>query len=188
MGPDPIAAAIALMERLGERVIVQVRERDLEGRALCHWIHALVDAKRRTGAWVMINGRLDVALSFAPEVGLHLPERGLPIEAAKSLLPKETRISAAAHDLETALALSAQGVDLITVSPVFPTPSKPKTLGRDEPVLGLTRLSKIVQAIDRRAEVFALGGIDRSNMASVLAAGVDGLAAIRSAWSAEPLL
>jgi thiamine-phosphate pyrophosphorylase len=185
MGPDPIARAIAVMEQLGDRVLVQVRERDLEARELHRWLEALLAARRWTGAGLMINGRGDVARAFAPEVGVHLPEAGLPIEEARRLLPRGTLIGASTHDLVGARASAERGADLITVAPVFPTPSKPETERGEAAVLGVTALGEVVRAVRAvapRTAVFALGGIDRANAGAVFDSGVDGIAAIRAAW------
>jgi thiamine monophosphate synthase len=82
--PAIAAAFAAAVERAvagcpAGSVVVQVREKDLDGGPLLQ----LVRAARRF-ALVSVNDRLDVALA-AGAWGVHLPERGLPLDIARAL-------------------------------------------------------------------------------------------------------
>jgi thiamine-phosphate pyrophosphorylase len=177
MGADPVRRIEALMDAHRERVIVQIREKDLDARTVHRWVEALMPALVRTGARLLVNERVDVVMGFAPLVGVHLPERALPVHEVRRLLPERTLIGASAHSIESALMRMQEGANLVTLSPVFETPSKPGGAP-----LGLEPLRELVHRAQRRAMVFALGGIDRPRAQEVLATGVDGFAAIRSAW------
>src|SRR5947207_13091994 len=60
-------------------VLVQVREKDLDGRPLLELVRAA-----QPFAPILVNDRLDVALA-AGAAGVHLPERGLPVPDARAL-------------------------------------------------------------------------------------------------------
>src|SRR5688572_28667241 len=60
-------------------ILVQVREKDLDGGALLHLVRAA-----QPFAPVVVNDRLDVALAAGAH-GVHLPERGLPVADARTL-------------------------------------------------------------------------------------------------------
>jgi thiamine-phosphate pyrophosphorylase len=179
MGPDPIAAAIALIERLGPRVIVQVREKDLSARALLEWVQALLPKAKQRGASLMVNDRADLALSFAPELGLHLPENGIPIVEARAALGARARIGASIHDPTRAKEAFETGADLVVLAPIFATPGK-------GPPIGTSAIEQAVRGTAGLGEVFALGGIDPGNAPDCWAAGAGGIAAIRAAWSTVP--
>jgi thiamine-phosphate diphosphorylase len=180
MGDDPIGRIRALAEALGSSLIVQIREKDLDAGGLFEWVRALLPAIEANASALFVNGRADVVRCFAPRVGLHLPEDGLPLPDARRLMPPGTQIGVSVHDrrgLEDKLATG--GADLAAIAPVFETPSKPGVRP-----LGLDGLSRAIAGLDadQRRRVFALGGIDRSNADAVLATGVGGWAAIRAAW------
>lgn len=60
---------------------IQIREKDLGGRALAALVRAAIAVTRPRGAAVIVNDRLDVALATAAD-GVHLPEDGLDLTAA----------------------------------------------------------------------------------------------------------
>src|SRR6266516_4147846 len=64
---------------------VQVREKDLDPDEL-YRLTLELRGIARGHCLLIINGRLDVALATAAD-GVHLPERGLPVEAALRLRP-----------------------------------------------------------------------------------------------------
>src|SRR5688572_1253175 len=91
MGHDLVERAALLMEKLGDRVIVQLREKDVSSRTLYSWTEALAREAARTGATLYVNGRADVARCFEG-VGLHLPEDGLPLGEARIFLSTGAKI------------------------------------------------------------------------------------------------
>ena len=146
-------------------VAVQVREKDLEGRALL----ALVRDVMSLGAPVWVNDRVDIA-RIAGAHGVHLPEAGLAIADAR--LAGAVRIGCSRHDVASALAADC---DLVQLGPIFATPGK-------GPPLGLAVLDSATQAT-----LVAVGGIDSpERAAAAIAAGADAIAVIRAAH--DPVL
>src|SRR5215510_6666815 len=62
-------------------IVVQVREKHLDGGPLLHLVRAA-----QPFAPVFVNDRLDVALAAGAD-GVHLPDRGIPIADARRLAP-----------------------------------------------------------------------------------------------------
>jgi thiamine-phosphate pyrophosphorylase len=143
------------LERLPlEHVHVQVREKDLEGRALL----ALVRDVMSLGVPTWVNDRADIA-RIAGAHGVHLPERGLAIADAGPL-----RIGVSRH------APCEVDCEILQLGPIFATPGK-------GPPLGTAAL-----ACRPRARLVAVGGIDTPERAAAcLAAGADAIAVIRAA-------
>jgi len=97
---------------------------------------------------------------------LHLPTRSFP-----SGVPNGRSFGVSAHDVEEAIAAENAGASYITVSPVFPTASKP-----GHPGLALDGLERICSAV--RIPVFALGGLVPADIGACLRAGAYGVAGI----------
>jgi thiamine-phosphate pyrophosphorylase len=148
-------------------VLVQVREKDLDGAALLELVNV---ARRYTR--VIVNDRIDVALA-AEAIAVHLPENGIAVPDARALFPGVIGVSRHAPD-------AATGADLVLLGPIFPTPSKPGV-----PALGLD----VLAAPHGDAKLVALGGIDTPEKARQAAqAGADAVAMIRGAWSGDSLV
>jgi len=148
-------------------VVVQVREKDLDGGPLLQ----LVRAAQRF-APVIVNDRVDVALAAGAH-GIHLPERGFAIADARALAPSlRLGISRHAAPLETS-------ADLIQLGPIWPTPSKPDVPGLGEAALAWPHGAALLVAV---------GGIDSPARAELAtAAGADAIAVIRAAWTGASL-
>ncbi|HEX2687280.1 MAG TPA: thiamine phosphate synthase [Kofleriaceae bacterium] len=148
-------------------VIVQVREKDLDGGPLLQLVRAA-----QPFAPVIVNDRVDVALAASAH-GAHLPERGIAIADARVLAPDLVLgVSRHAAPLDT-------GADLVQLGPIWPTPSKP----------GATPLGEAALAWPHgAAALVAVGGIDSPDRAQrAAAAGADAVAVIRAAWSGASL-
>lgn len=163
--------AAAVTRAAAPDVMIQIREKDLDGRPLL----GLVRAALATGARVMVNDRLDVALAAGAH-GVHLPERGLPIEVARRLVPPGFAIGVSRHTVEDVAHAAADGADLIQLGPIWTTPGK-------GPALGVAAVAA-ARAVIGEACLVAVGGIDsEARRAEALHAGAHATAAIRAAWA-----
>jgi thiamine-phosphate diphosphorylase len=145
--------------------IIQVREKDLDARALYELVCRVRDAAAGTQTKVLVNDRLDVALATTID-GVHLPANGLP---AARVRPLVRVLGCSTHTLEEALQAERADADFAIFGPVFDTPGK-------SPV-GLDALRRVCAAV--RVPVLAIGGITLENTSEVLDAGASGIAAIR---------
>ena len=103
--------------------------------------------------------------------GVHLPEHA--IRTSRSLINKNPHffVTSAVHSQRSLWQAVHAGVDAVLVSPVFPTPSHPKT----KPI-GLMRFSNICRISP--IPVYALGGIDTTNAIRLQNSGCVGIAGI----------
>lgn len=147
---------------------VQVREKDLPGRALRDLVAAVVGAVAGTACRVLVNGRPDVAL-LAGAHGVQLPEDGFAVADVKRAFPG-LLVAASRHTLEGARRAEHEGADVVVLGPVFTTPGKQRALG-------IETLANAASAL--RVPVHAIGGIDARSAPAVVAAGAAGIAAIR---------
>jgi len=155
---------------------IQIREKDLATLALAELVRLAGAATRETGARILVNDRLDVALATGA-AGVHLGEMSLPVEMVaewrRSAGRAEFRIGVSCHSVEAARTADVAGADYIFFGPVFATPSK-EAFGAPQ---GIERLRAVCRAV--RLPVLAIGGVTVENAPSCFAAGAAGVAAIR---------
>ena len=149
--------------------LIQVRERDLEAASLASLVTAVLDAVRGTPARVVVNERLDVAVSCGAH-GVHLRGDSIPVAAARRLAPEAFLIGRSVHTVAEARA--ASGADYLVAGTVFRSASKAET----HALLGLDGLTAIVRA--SLAPVLAIGGVTAEHVAALAATGASGVAAI----------
>lgn len=164
-------------------VAVQLRERMLPGAALYALGGRLRELTTAAGAALFINDRLDVALAVGAD-GVHLPSHGLPVQSARralAALGSRLLVSAACHSLPEAQMAVVAGADLVTIGPIWSTPSKPEgpLLPGQQRVspLGTATLAQVTAALP--VPVFALGGIDTADRAAACVAAGARVACIR---------
>jgi thiamine-phosphate pyrophosphorylase len=174
-GPHPLIEAIDLAVAAGVDAL-QLREKDLEAGELYEL--ALVCRRITAGRCAfVVNGRVDVALATGAD-GVHLPERGLPIEAVHRIAPAGFLVGRSVHSVSGALEAETQGAGYVQLGTIFDTDSKP---GLESAGVELVR--KTANAI--HIPCLAVGGIDAQNAGTVLAAGAQGVAVVSAILGAE---
>ena len=163
--------------------IIQFRDKLITGRERFSAAARLLRICREFRVLFIVNDALEVAMAVGAD-GVHLGQDDLPVAEAKKLMHpmgvKNFLVGASTHSLEQALEAEKQGADYIGVGPVFATPTKPTY----NPV-GL----ELVKTVAGRVKVpqVAIGGIDSSNVAQVLAAGARRAAVVRAVCGADDI-
>jgi len=167
--------------RLGEggATLIQLREKNLAPREFQRQAAEALREARKRGIRIIINDRVDIALSLKAD-GVHLGQDDLPPEAARRILGTQAIIGFSTHNVEQARHAANFPVDYLAIGPIFTTSSKV----RADPLVGLTNLRHVRNAIGE-IPLIAIGGITAENAAQVLATGVDSVAVI-SAVLADP--
>jgi len=132
---------------------------------------ATIKALKATTSWdrdrLVVNGDPKVAGQFGVR-WLHLPSHWLDQTPP---FGRFARIGISVHALDEAIEAEGLGADYVTFGHVFSSRSHP-----DEPGRGLAALADVVERLE--IPVLAIGGIDHSNVAEVVATGVAGAAVI----------
>ena len=172
------ARAVEVLEAGGPCVCLHLRGPRTEGATLHALAGELLPHARRTGALLVVNDRVDVALAVDVD-GVHLGTRSLPVDAARRLLGGERWLGASCHDASSAFAAHREGADYVFLGTIFPTPSHPDVAG-----MGLEGLAATLARLGG-FPVVGIGGIDAARVASVLATGAYGVAIVRGVWGAR---
>jgi len=151
--------------------LIQIRERDLEGGALTALAGACVAAVRDTGARVLVNDRIDVALAAGAH-GVHLPASAAPTARVRAMVPRPFLIGRSVHLLDEARAEARSGdVDYLMFGTVFASASKPGV-----EAAGAEALAAVAAAVP--VPVLAVGGVTLERLEPIRRAGAAGAAAI----------
>ena len=168
-------AAVALR---GGADILQLRQKVLGRGDLLALARQLRVLTRAAGALFVVNDFVDLALLSEAD-GVHLGADDLSIGAAREIAGGRLMIGASASTPDAALAAIKSGADYIGCGPAFATPLKPH-----KAVIGPTGVAVVTSAVGTSVPVFAIGGIDASNIALLTAAGVRRACVVRAVGEA----
>jgi thiamine-phosphate pyrophosphorylase len=124
-----------------------------------------------TRARLIMNDRADLCLAAAFD-GVHVGQDDLPPDTVRGILGKPLWMGVSTHNSEQLRQADQSDADYLAIGPVFATASKTNP----DPVVGLEGV-RAARVLTRKALV-AIGGITRSNAASVIVAGADSVAVI----------
>jgi len=152
--------------------MAQLREKDLPVRKVFEMARQILQPPVPKGFRLFVNERFDVALGAGAH-GVHLGAASPPVRLVRRQVGRRLRIAYSAHSVEEAQAAVRQGADFVTLSPVFPTRSKPM----NGPPLGIEPVREAARRLGR-TRVFALGGIDATRAKLLRGTGLAGIAMI----------
>lgn len=162
--------------------IIQLRDKGMEAARELEYFEALRAAATRHGKLFAANDRADLALLAHSSV-LHLGQGDIPLPAARQLMGQQVVLGQSTNNVEQAERAMHSLADYYCIGPVWPTPTKP---GRA--ATGLDVVSQVAQraaAIAPHKPWFAIGGIDLSNVAEVVAAGATRVVVVRAVTQAS---
>jgi thiamine-phosphate pyrophosphorylase len=159
----------------GGAQLIQLRDKAAIGRELLDQAIACMRLTRKAGATLIINDRVDVALT-ADADGVHLGQEDLSVAEAREILGKDKIIGVSTHSIDQFRAALESSADYIAVGPVYPTMTKENP----DPVVGLDLVREARKLTDR--PLVAIGGINHERAPEVLAAGADCVAAISALY------
>ncbi|HSJ92800.1 MAG TPA: thiamine phosphate synthase [Gaiellaceae bacterium] len=146
--------------------LVQIRDKELPDGELLRALEEAREVTRRLGVPLVVNDRPDLAVLVEADA-VHVGQDDLPVAAVRRFrLP----VGLSTH---TPAEIDAAEANYIGVGPVHETPTKE---GRPAAGLELVRHA----AAHARQPWFAIGGIDRTNVEEVLAAGAARIAVVRA--------
>jgi thiamine-phosphate pyrophosphorylase len=150
--------------------IVQLRDKEIADDDLVRVAEPFRRACDRHGALFILNDRPDLVERCDAD-GVHVGQGDAPVTEARRSVGPDRLVGLSTH---TRAQLEECGdADYVGVGTIFATPTKP---GNDAGGLDLVRGARYAA----RVPWFAIGGIDRSNVADVVEAGANGVAVVRA--------
>ncbi len=164
-GPDEAEFQRVVQQLIeGGADAIQLREKSLDDRSLLERATLLVEICRDRDVLSIVNDRPDVAVASGAD-GVHLGQQDLPIAAARRLIGPDRMIGVSTHDLTQAQQAVIDGANYIGIGPVFRSATK-----HFAEWIGTDVLNSVAGEISLPA--FAIGGIDETNLETVLATGM----------------
>jgi thiamine-phosphate pyrophosphorylase len=161
--PNAGRVASALLE--GGVDLLQLRAKGHDAATIQRVAHKLLPLCRAAGVPFILNDFPELAAELEAD-GVHIGQDDGPLSDARKIMGPGKLIGRSTHSLDQARAALAEGFDYIGFGPLFPTPTK---LGR--PGIGLQDIATMEREVGSRIPAFCIGGIKRSNLTEVLAAG-----------------
>lgn len=173
---DFLDRARGVMRALGARGALHLRGHLHPAARLYELTTALRPLQERTGCWVVVNDRVDIALAAGVR-GAQLTSRSITVRDARRMAPA-LALGASVHAPDEACVAADAGADWVVAGHVFSTPSHQGAPGR-----GVA----LVTAVTAAAHIpcIAIGGVRPARIAALLDAGAHGVAAISGIWGAS---
>jgi thiamine-phosphate pyrophosphorylase len=144
--------------------IIQLRQKTLPRGELLRLAARLREVTLHAGALLIVNDHVDVAVAAGAD-GVHLGPDDLTLASARKVGGPSLMVGASAWTPAGAQAAVAAGADYIGCGPAFPTSVK-----KEKEVIGPGGVHAVASAVG--VPVFAIGGIDETNLAQLTALGL----------------
>lgn len=178
--PGEPAALPARVEAVlqGGAALIQYRDKSGSPAQRQQQAAALASLCQRYGALFIVNDDPRLAAAVGAD-GVHLGQDDMSVAEARRLVGPQAIIGVSCYaSLELARQAAAAGADYIAFGSLYPSATKPQAVRAP-----LALLSAAKQQL--QLPVVAIGGIDASNAAPVIAAGADAVAVISSVFLAD---
>jgi thiamine-phosphate pyrophosphorylase len=170
----PAAPAVVPAALEGGVDVVQLRDKHASDDEIVRAGRDLLALCERHDALFFVNDRPDLAAACGAH-GVHVGQDDAPVESVAG----DLLVGLSTHDPRQVDAAIRSRADYFAVGPVHETPTK---AGR--PPVGLA-LVEYAASQDPPKPWFAIGGIDASNAAAVVAAGAERLVVVRAIRDAD---
>jgi thiamine-phosphate pyrophosphorylase len=154
--------------------VVQLRDKELGDEELVAAAEPFRQACEAHGALFVLNDRPELVAACGAD-GVHVGRSDTPVAEARALIGPELLLGVSASTGEELADVA--GADYVGVT-AFATPTK-----EDAVVGGLDLVRAAAQTLT--VPWFAIGGIDLTNVADVVAAGAAGVAVVRAIRDAD---
>ncbi len=172
--PGPFVRRLEQVLAKSRLRIVQLRAPGLDARDYSNLAQRCAEVCRQAQAQLVLNCAPELA-NRLPGDGLHLTEVRLATLSERSQLGKSL-VGASCHGADALAKAGALGLDYALLSPVQHTQSHP-----DATPLGWPAFAKLVD--QACLPVYALGGVDDSDLDNAIGQGAQGIASISGFWS-----
>ncbi|MCR8924022.1 thiamine phosphate synthase [Dasania sp. GY-MA-18] len=173
LGLYPVIDSIDWLKKLLAAGVstIQLRIKNLQGQALSETLNLAIQLGREYKARLFINDHWQLALQLKA-YGVHLGQEDIGSADINALRAAGIRLGVSTHSEYEWARAHALRPSYIALGAVFATQTKPAQ------VIGLDNLQCWAPLLQQRYPVTAIGGINASNIAAVLASGVRSVAVV----------
>lgn len=158
--------------------MIQLREKQIESEIFIELARSIKSYVHGKNIPVIINDRVDIAIKSGAD-GVHLGQSDLSPEDAREMLGPDAIIGLTVNSLEQLERGNRSAADYLACGSIFPTSSK----NNISKLWGIDGLNEAVREASK--PLFAIGGIEVSNIGEVARTGVAGVAVISAICNAE---
>ncbi|MBI71103.1 MAG: thiamine phosphate synthase [Gemmatimonadetes bacterium] len=151
--------------------MIQLRDKHANSNELLESAMRILVLTRATGALLVVNDRLDVALAANAD-GVHLGPDDARVSQVRNIVPENFIIGYSTDDPSEGKEAESQGADYLGCGTVYRTSNKPDAGS----AIGPDGIKKMVDAVS--IPVVGIGGITPQNTTEIWNAGASGVAVI----------
>jgi thiamine-phosphate pyrophosphorylase len=174
---EAVAVTRALLA--GGADLLQLRAKGHPPGEIEHLARLLLPLCRDAGVPLIVNDYPAIAMAVGAD-GIHIGQDDGTLAATREIVGPDMMVGRSTHSPEQARAALDEGFDYIGFGPLFPTPTK---LGR--PGIGMENIPGVMAEVGSRIPVFCIGGVKRSNLPVVLAAGARNVVIVSDLLTAD---
>jgi len=158
--------------------MIQLRDKTGSAKEILNFSRSILGVTKGRIPYI-INDRVDLAM-ISCSSGVHLGQDDVPLGAARKMMGEKALIGVSCQTLAHAQEAERDGADYIGFGSVFKTLTKPERQPLDTGFL-----KNVFKNI--RIPVFAIGGIDLTNVVQLKKIGVDRVAVCRAICMADDI-
>ncbi|MDG2006063.1 MAG: thiamine phosphate synthase [Thermodesulfobacteriota bacteirum] len=158
---------------------IQLRAKNVDKKDLLNKAKKIREISARYGVKFIVNDYPDVAIDSGAD-GVHIGHLDDAYLRIRDMIGHNKIIGVSCYgDIDRCIKFSELGADYIAIGTPYFTKTKPERIK--------TELSQIVEIVNKvtKTPIFAIGGIDNSNISEILNVGVDGIAVINSVFGVD---
>ncbi|MBF0478759.1 MAG: thiamine phosphate synthase [Candidatus Omnitrophica bacterium] len=159
--------------------ILQLRDKISSAKKVLEFSRKIVEYINHKLLFI-VNDRVDIALLSGAD-GVHVGQNDISAGDVRRLTGKNFLIGTSAQRLEHCRAAEEAGADYIGLGSVYKTKTKPERCPMDQ-----TLLTEVARSI--QIPVFAIGGIDQTNVRQIVDKGLKRVAVCRSLCCSDNFL
>ena len=161
----------------GGVTLIQLREKERSAREYIKLAEKVHDISKKYNVPLIIDDRVDVALSVDAE-GVHVGENDMPVHLARKLMGDNKIVGATAKTVARAKEACEQGADYLGVGAIYPTTTKVKTV-----LTSTDTLKDICRAVP--IPVNAIGGLNKDNIDILKGISIAGICVVSAIMKAD---
>ena len=158
---------------------IQLRAKNVDKKDLLNKAKKIREISARYGVKFIVNDYPDVAIDSGAD-GVHIGHLDDAYLRIRDMIGHNKIIGVSCYgDIDRCIKFSELGADYIAIGTPYFTETKPERIK--------TELSQMVEIVNKvtKTPIFAIGGIDNSNISEILNVGVDGIAVINSVFGVD---